>query len=91
MGMDRAHQQTAPGPAGAVGDAVVVGTALAWAGAGGRHGLEAELRSQNLLFTLPPLPLLVGPAAAYIIGPVKEFVGDAHDCSRYRGLAALGH
>jgi hypothetical protein len=58
-----------------------MGAALAGVGASGGNGSKADLRSQNLLLALPSLPLLVGPAAAHIVGPVKEFVGDAHNLS----------
>jgi hypothetical protein len=41
--------------------------------------LKADLRSQNLLLALLAVPLLVGAAAVHIVGPVKEFVRNAHD------------
>ncbi len=75
----------AGGAGGAVGNAVVIDAALAGFGPGGGIILKANLRSQNMLFTLHPMPLFVGPATTAVVGTTKPFIQDAHGGFPYGG------
>lgn len=69
--MKAADQQRAAIAGLSVGNAVVMGAALAGLGTGGRHIGESELRSQDMELALMAMPADMGGFSKATVGSVK--------------------